>query len=152
MIIPHPLGRTPSDQQISWPNLLLKRSFAPRWWSSLRNPSRLEEVWLTILSMASGASMYALSLSFAVNVISAVDYPSRLFHNTCAPPWLRLIPRVLVEQIDLPPTHAQCATCSRLRAPPPPRRARDRRGPQRVHARALPAQAAARAAAPVAPP
>ena len=26
--------------------------------------------------------MYALSLSFAVNVISAVDYPSRLFHNT----------------------------------------------------------------------
>ena len=66
----------------------------------LVNPKRTEELWVTIFSMGLGAAMYAMSLSFVVNVISTVDYPSRSYKNhleelneymrvRCLPPALR---------------------------------------------------------------
>ena len=48
----------------------------------LVNPKRSDEVWVTILSMFTGASVYAVSLAFAVNVFSNVDHPSRLYKNS----------------------------------------------------------------------
>ena len=66
----------------------------------LVNPRRPEELWVTIFSMGLGAAMYAMSLSFVVNVISTVDYPSRNYKEKleelneymrvrCLPPALR---------------------------------------------------------------
>ena len=40
------------------------------------------QVWITIFSMACGAAVYSISLSFVVNVFSTVDYPSRVYKNT----------------------------------------------------------------------
>ena len=48
----------------------------------LVHPSRTEEVWVTIVSMFMGASVYAITLAFAVNIFSTVDYPSRVYKNT----------------------------------------------------------------------
>ena len=45
-------------------------------------PTRTDEVWVTVASMLVGASAYAVSLAFAVNVVSSVDQPSRLYKNT----------------------------------------------------------------------
>ena len=45
-------------------------------------PTRTDEVWVTVASMLVGASAYAVSLAFAVNVVSNVDQPSRLYKNT----------------------------------------------------------------------
>ena len=48
----------------------------------LVNPVNLDELWITIISMACGAAVYSMSLSFVVNVFSTVDYPSRVYKNT----------------------------------------------------------------------
>ena len=66
----------------------------------LVSPKLTEELWVTIFSMGMGAAMYAMSLSFVVNVISTVDHPSRNYKNhveelneymrvRCLPPDLR---------------------------------------------------------------
>ena len=48
----------------------------------LVNPVLISELWVTIFSMACGAAVYSISLSFVVNVFSTVDYPSRMYKNT----------------------------------------------------------------------
>ena len=38
-------------------------------------------MWLTVFTMLMGATGYALCLSFAVNVFSTTDHPSRMYYN-----------------------------------------------------------------------
>lgn len=47
----------------------------------LGGPTRIEEMWAFVISMALGASMYAIVLAFACNVMTSTDYASRLYQN-----------------------------------------------------------------------
>ena len=47
-------------------------------------PSRIEELWVMLLSMVSGASMYAVALAVACNILQSVDHASRRYQNTLA--------------------------------------------------------------------
>ena len=45
-------------------------------------PSRLDELWIMLLSMVTGASMYAVALAVACNILQSVDHASRRYQNT----------------------------------------------------------------------
>ena len=129
----------------------------------LVHPSRTEEVWVTIVSMFMGASVYAITLAFAVNIFSTVDYPSRVYKNTLEVLNEFMVCGPAMRRTDTVCTAAQHSSRARGRLTTALRNPRPSRPPypfgvpltrsapplpvRRPAARALPAHRAARAAA-----